>query len=62
MKVGEGAGICLADIAAGVPTATIRARFADGTYGTPPNRPRGEFVKAWLQADGRSDIIERKAA
>ena len=53
MKPGWGAGSCLADIALGVPTDTIRQRWVSGEYGNADERPRGDFVKAWLQMDGR---------
>lgn len=54
MKVGEGAGYALADIAEGIPTQTIRERWAKGEYGGPKDRPTGEMMKGWLDLAGRT--------
>ena len=45
--------MCLIDISEGVPTETIRKRWANGVYGKPGERPRGEYVAGWLAIDGR---------
>lgn len=54
MKVGEGAGYALADIANGLPTDEIRERWKRGDYGAEGERPTGEAMAAWLKLDGRA--------
>lgn len=53
MKPGQGAGLCLADIAAGVSKDEIQRRWKAHEYGAPPHRPRGQFVAGWYRMKGR---------
>lgn len=53
MKVGEGAGKFLGDLAMHVSDETMRKRWAEGHYGTGLLRPRIDYVQAWRKMAGR---------
>ena len=53
MKVGEGAGRFLGDLANGESDETMRKRWADGHYGTGKLAPRADYVVGWRKQAGR---------
>lgn len=53
MKVGEGPGIFLADLALKVPDDEMRARWRQGQYGTGKMAPRADLVSQWRKLAGR---------
>lgn len=53
MKVGEGAGRFLGDLANGESDETMRKRWAQGHYGTGKLAPRADYVAAWRKMAGR---------
>lgn len=52
MKPGQGAGLLLADIAAGLSRDAIRKRWLAGDYGDKTQRPRPDYVDQWLKLKG----------
>ncbi len=53
MKPGQGAGELLADITKGLSRDAIRERYIAGRYGKAGERPRGDYVDAWLKLAGK---------